>query len=143
MEMVFQGRGGIWKSFLEDFRDEPIVAQMLGTFIPANLSPGLKGGVHNDFLMNLNRYGYIGLIIYIIIIILMVKYAFIEFRKWIGKTPKLDSMIFLSGALTILWIIHSMGFHTSMYPSLMLILFGVFGLIFFEIGQMGKVRGER
>lgn len=131
IEFALQGRVRIWEVFWDQFSNEPFMTQMLGSFSAGKV--GFGGGIHNDFFLNLCRYGYVGLLLYSFLVFVMLKSAFLDFKKWLGKTAILDSMIFIARAVTALWLIDSIGLHPSMYPSLMLFVFGVFGLIFFKI----------
>jgi len=134
VEYALQGRILIWQIFWDNFSNDSFTHQMLGSFSAGKV--GFGGGIHNDFLLNLCRYGYVGLLLYSLLVFTMLKAAFLDFQKWIGQTAMLDSAIFIARALTALWLIDSIGLHPSMYPSLMLIVFGIFGLVFSEIHKL-------
>lgn len=131
IDYALQGRVTIWKVFLENYYSESFLKQLFGSLNSGKV--GFRGGIHNDYLLTLSNYGVIGLTIYILIILIMLKNAFFNFHKWIGVSPILDSKIFLTRAVTLIWLIDSMGLHPSMYPALLLFTFGVFGLAYHHI----------
>ena len=135
---AFQGRTYVWELFWERFNNEPPFNQLIGAISADKI--GIGGGIHNDYLLNLNRYGYIGLLLYILVVVSMVKLAFIDTLTWGGVSTKLDGLIFFSRGLMTIWLLDAMGLHNSMYPSLLLYTFGVLAITHKEMLIEKKLR---
>ena len=59
VEGAFHGRVGLWKYKLEEFKQKPLIDRLTGTDIAI--------GPHSDYVKWLLQYGYIGIILYLIL----------------------------------------------------------------------------
>ena len=123
---ALNGRVVVWQAFWQNFTSRSVWEHLLGSKA-ASSSGGFSGGIHNDFLLNLGNYGVVGLSLYCLIVLAMIKRVFYDYQKWVGKVKLLDSAIFISRSFVLLWLIDSIGLHPSGYPTLMFLVFGIIG----------------
>lgn len=112
-DALLHGRVGRWRNFLEFFNEKNTVVQLLG--LPVGFDHPymyISKGSHNDFVRTLMFNGYIGLILYILLLINLI------YRALKYKIP----MHFLGlGSLTIL-ILYSISTTPLLYPTLLYVL---------------------
>lgn len=119
-DRLLHGRVGRWKMMWDEFSDSPIVAQFFG--IPLKLDYPyyyISTNAHNDFFRIMMFTGFIGVGVYVLILINLyfrVRYLYRPQR-------------FLALAGLLLLILYSITTTPTMYPSVLYIVYSVFAYI--------------
>jgi hypothetical protein len=135
---ALNGRVVAWSLFFSKIENAPILDILLGSY--NNLKIGFTGSVHNDFLLNFGRYGVVGLVIYILMI-----FSFIVFflKKGCSRNDRQSSSrVFMYRGLVLIWIIDSIGLQPSLYPVLLMLLFGFLALSFIDSTDLNNKRNN-
>ena len=125
--VALNGRFNAWALFFDRFQESSWLDIIIGNF--DHLKTGFSGGVHNDYLMNLGRYGVIGLMIYVVMIATISFHAFVTFGFRQVITDYDRSKIILLRCFIVFWIIDVIGLHVSNMPVFMCLVFGLYGLV--------------
>lgn len=116
-ERLLHGRVGRWKKMLEQYSEFPVSAQFFG--MPLTLESSyaeVSTGSHNDFVRVLFFNGFLGLIVYVSIILIL-------FSRMKYLPPEQH---FLSlGAMTIL-LLYSISTCPTLYAPMLYILYAIF-----------------
>jgi hypothetical protein len=116
-ETLLHGRVGRWMNFIDVFQQESTITQFLG--LPVGLDKPymyITKGSHNDFVRTLMFTGYLGLIIYVLILLNLV-----------GRIKKHNtSMHFLGIACLAAMCLYSISTTPMLYPPMMYVFFPVF-----------------
>ncbi len=108
------GRWYLWETAMEKFNNRNVFQKLFGT--------GSSGAAHNDFLRNLFSGGYIGLMIYCILLLAVGMRVFKNYLR--RKTP----INIMAAMLFSMWLIDAMGLVPSLYPSYQWYIWGFIGL---------------
>lgn len=117
---LLHGRVGIWQGYLQSFNETNLIAQFLGVPLtkdkPYNF---ILVSPHNDFLRLLFSAGYIGLFIYLFIIL----------RIYLRSNRHRGSLQYMGyGALTLL-VLYSVSTLPTLYPTFLYITLTVFAFM--------------
>ncbi|MGB2866544.1 MAG: O-antigen ligase family protein, partial [Sedimentisphaerales bacterium] len=105
-ESAFHGRGSLWKSKLDEFNQRPFIERLSGT--------NISTGPHSDYVQWLLQYGYIGIILYILLFpVLLVCSVRMLFRT---KDSYLRPYGFMVVAGLIVWLMEAIIHNSSQMP---------------------------
>lgn len=115
---LFSGRAGLWENYIDYFFNLPAEQQLIGTGISI-------GGVHNELLRYLIKSGYIGVTVYVLIILTITILYAINY-KYLSS-----NYLFFSGFLLfIMFLVDNTGIGPGLYPFYMILLWGLIRLSF-------------
>ncbi len=124
---ALNGRLLAWERLLNNVQSASTFDFMLGKV--DHIRIGFRGGVHNDFLMNLGRYGLIGLVLYSCLLLTVVIFAFFICKASSFDSALSKSRLFVFRGLVTIWVIDSVGMHVSMIPMFLLMTFGFMAIV--------------
>jgi hypothetical protein len=118
---LMHGRFGRWETFIDNYVSAPIVSQLFGVTLAFDhpawyVLATTSNGVHNDFLRVLASSGYIGMLVYIAIILVFVsKYRKLPF-----------SQRYLAAVSLVVMLLYSISVTPTFYPSFLYVFMAVF-----------------
>lgn len=118
VEYALNGRVGRWERYLSLWSEAPIVSRLFGVSLSGiKESPIMVGGgIHNDFIRMLFLSGIVGLILYVVFLILMLR-ARLEAR--------MPERFLITGAVLCI-VLHSMSALPTLYASYIYLLMSIF-----------------
>ena len=109
VEAAFHGRLGNWKYRLKQFSEKPLIDRVTGTNIGT--------GPHSDYVECVLRYGYIGIVVYIMLflglLVISIK-TLSRINRTHGSYLRPYGFIVIAGL--IIWLMEAIIHNTSQYP---------------------------
>lgn len=119
-ERLLHGRVGRWKMMMEEYSNFPVAAQLFGMPLILKESYSYVGtGSHNDFIRIIFYTGFLGLIVYIIILV-----NFILRLKYLNSED-----YFLAIGIFLILVMYSISTCPTLYAPMLYIIFAVLSYI--------------
>jgi O-antigen ligase len=127
IEAAFHGRVGTWGKKLSEFNDRPLFDKFSGTYISI--------GPHGDYVGWLIQRGYIGILLYFVLMCSLIKSSI----KTVRNISDYDYKVFgiMSCTSLICWVIAALIHNPSQYPDYMYFIMGSTA-IFLSLGRKTK-----
>jgi len=136
-DYAFHGRMSLWRTSLKEFNKSPLLQRSIGTRVYV--------GPHSDYLQWLFSFGYVGLGLYIFLIVKIFIGCLSKMKKIKRKFSHSDSIAYGHMVIIglILWIIEAFIHNPSYYPDYSYMIIGNAAIFLaLEISSPKKMKGN-